>query len=250
MNMISQIELKKVLSKLIRHGDEILCHASINAIGKIDGGPDALRDVILECLGSEGTFVMPASTRNEFVETGVFDLKNSKGDVGALSESLRKHPDAIRSANPMTSYVAVGKNASEYTRIFNSYLEDDSPMMKLRRRGGKLLLYGIGYAKCTMYHLSEERLKMDYNFYKTFKGTLVDFDGSRKPVEQQFFVRKSMDTKKDASYAGSLFEKSGSPLWKETLGQGIIRSFYAADFDNFCTEELKKNPLLFLKEQS
>ena len=179
--MISRIELKKILSNLIKPSEEILCHASINAIGKIEGGPDVLRDVILECLGSEGTFVMPASTRSEFVETGVFDIKNSKGDVGALSESLRKHPDVIRSANPMTSFVAVGKNASEYTRIFNTLLDDDSPFMKLRRRGGKLLLYGIGYAKCTMYHLSEERLKMDYNFYKTFKGTLVDFDGFRKP---------------------------------------------------------------------
>ena len=76
--------------------------------------------MILECLGSEGTFVMPASTRSEFFETGVFDIRNSKGDVGALCESLRKHPNVIRSANPMTSFVAVGKNVSEYTRLFNT----------------------------------------------------------------------------------------------------------------------------------
>ena len=45
--MISRIELKKTLSNLIKSGEEILCHASINAIGKIEGGPDVLRDVIL-----------------------------------------------------------------------------------------------------------------------------------------------------------------------------------------------------------
>jgi len=59
--MISQIKLKKVFSRLIRPSDEILCYASINAIGRIEGGTDALRDAILECLCSEGTFVIPAS---------------------------------------------------------------------------------------------------------------------------------------------------------------------------------------------
>lgn len=109
--------------------------------------------------------------------------------------------------------------------------------MKLRRRGGKLLLYGISYAKCTMYHLSEERQKMDYNFYKTFKGTLIDFDGTRKLEEQQYFVRKSMNTKNDATYAGEPFEASKPFLWKEELGFGVIRCFDAAEFDDFCTEK-------------
>lgn len=247
--MIPKSELKESLSKLIKRGEDVLIHASMKAIGPIEGGPVGLRDVILDILGAEGTLIMLSSTRQEFVETGIFNVRESKSDVGALGESVRLHPDALRSRNPMVSFVAIGKRQKDYTKEYDLLLDYQSPMIKLRDNGGKILLYGIGYAKCTMYHLSEERLGVDYNFYKEFTGSLIDWDGSSREVSQRYFVRKSMDTKKDASYAGILFEKSEHPLWKETLGQGTIRSFYAADFDNFCTEELKKNPLLFLKEQ-
>lgn len=98
-----------------------------------------------------------------------------------------------------------------------------------------------------MYHLSEERFNVDYNFYKEFKGTLIDWDGTSTPVSQIYYVRKSMDTQKDAGPAGEKFEKSEYPVWKEELGNGILRSFFAADFDDFCTSELQKNPKLFLK---
>lgn len=247
--MIQKSELKQSLSKIIETGEDVLIHASMNAIGPIEGGPDGLRDVILEILGAEGTLVMLSSTRQEFVETGIFNVKDSKSDVGALGESVRLHPEASRSRNPMVSFVAIGKRKEDYIKEYDSLLDKDSPMIRLKENGGKILLYGIGYAKCTMYHLSEERLEVDYNFYKQFTGKLIDWDGSSREVSQRYFVRKSMDTKKDASYAGTLFEKAELPLWKEPLGKGTIRSFYAADFDNFCTQELKKNPNLFLKNQ-
>jgi len=189
---------------------------------------------------------MLSSTRSEFVEKGVFDVRKSKSDVGALGESVRLHPKALRSICPMVSFVAIGKRSKEYTRVYNSFLEPNSPMMRLRENGGKILLYGIGYAKCTMYHLSEERLKVDYNFYKEFEGTLIDWDGSSKPVSQTYYVRKSMNTKKNASSAGEMFEQSEYPVWKANLGHVELRSFYAADFNDFCTSELEKNPKLFL----
>ena len=245
--MINYNELKKTLSKLLIKGDDVLVHASMNAIGKIEGGPDGLIDVILDILGDDGTVLMLSSTRQEFVETGIFDVRNSKSDTGSLSESLRFHPLVYRSKNPMVSIVAVGKNSQEYTMEYNSLLDKNSPMIKLRENKGKILLYGIGYKKCTMYHLSEERLKVDYNFYKEFSGKLIDWDGSSRAVSQKYFVRKNLKTKKDATYVGEGFENSNYPVWKENLGKGIIRSFYAADFDDYCTEQLEKEPTIFLE---
>lgn len=246
--MIGNKELKKTLSKLLNEGDDVLVHASMNAIGKIEGGPDGLRDVILDILGHDGTILMLASTRQEFVETGVFDVRNSKSDTGSLSESLRFHPRAKRSKNPMVSFVAVGKNSQAYTMEYNSLLDESSPMMKLRENKGKILLYGIGYKKCTMYHLSEERLKVDYNFYKEFSGKLIDWDGNVSDVSQKYFVRKSLETKKDATYVGEGFENSNYQVWKQNLGIGTLRSFYAADFDDYCTEQLRKEPTIFLEK--
>lgn len=246
--MITKQVLKNTLLKLIKPGEDVLVHASLNAIGSIEGGPKGLRDLILECLGSEGTFVMLSSTRKEFTQTGIFDIRFSKSDVGALGESLRVHPNASRSRNPMVSFVAVGKNQDQYTLKYNSLLDDNSPLIKLKENNGKILLYGIGYAKCTMYHLSEERLKVNYNFYKEFSGRLIDWDGCSKSVSQKYFVRKSMDTLKDASLAGNLFEQSTFPVWKEKLGKAEITSFFASDFDDFCTQALRENPMLFIKE--
>lgn len=245
--MTTKGELEEALAQLLQPGEDVLVHSSMSAVGPLEGGADYLRDAILDRIGSKGTLIMLSSTRSEFVKTGIFDVKNSKSDVGALGESVRLHRDAFRSICPMVSFVAIGKRSVEYTQVYNSFLEPSSPMIRLRENGGKILLYGIGYAKCTMYHLSEERLRVDYNFYKEFNGTLIDWDGSSKPVTQKYYVRKSMSTEKDAGPVGELFEKSEYPVWKAYLGQGLLRSFYAGDFDDFCTKELQKNARLFLK---
>ena len=91
----------------------------------------------------------------------------------------------------------------------------------------------------------DERYKVPYNFYKTFKGHLI-CDGKKVPISQRYFVRKNLKLKKNGGNIQSIIEKKNM-VKKTPLGSGYIRAFKARDFDKLCMEELSNNPDFFLE---
>lgn len=244
MPHITYDDLLKVFSLGIETGDTVLVHAALKPIGWLVDGPDSIIRALQTLVGSTGNILMLTASR-QFRDTGYFDVRSTPSDTGYLSEVFRNHPDVQRSCNPMVSFAAVGPAAAEFLHEFDSYLDDSSPFTALLRMDGKILLYGVSYDKCTLYHLSEERTKADYNFYKTFRGTVVDYDGAEKPASQTYFVRRDMSLKKDARPAGADFERSNKVI-KQTLGNGMIRIFKARDFDQHCMDAIRTDPAAFL----
>jgi len=47
--MITKVELKETLAQLLKPGEDVLVHCSMKAVGTLEGGPDFLRDAILDC---------------------------------------------------------------------------------------------------------------------------------------------------------------------------------------------------------
>lgn len=152
----------------------------------------------------------------------------------------------MRSRVPMVSFAAIGPRAEYYTREYNSHLDETAPITRLLEQDGKIMLMGVGYIKCTLYHLAEERHESPYNFYKTFEGVEVDETGRELgPISQRYFVRKDMGVKKDPAIAGSMLEERGESTVL-TLGKGEVRTFKARDFDRCCMDALDKDPDAFL----
>ena len=172
-------------------GMAVLVHCSMREIGRVQGGADALRDTLLEVLDEEhGTLVVPAQTRSKSNTSTAFlnaiadlddegrelylkvmpgfDPQTSPSEgMGALAESVRTHPRARRSAHPATSFAAVGRHAEEVcaTHPPDCLLGARSPLGALRGLDARVLLLGVGFDKCTSFHLGEEavfRLERPY----------------------------------------------------------------------------------------
>lgn len=206
-----------------------------------------LIEELVDALGPKGNVVMISSSRG-FSQTGIFDVRDTKADTGLLTESFRAMPGVRRSHVPMVSFLALGPDAEALTKPYQSYLDTDSPMQELLRRDGMIMLIGVDYDKCTLYHLSEERFQVEYNSYLTFKGTMIDDRGDSKDVEQRYYVRRDLSTKKSVRWLGEEMEREGL-IKTAKLGDGLIRYFSARDFDRRCMDALEKDRMAFLVKQ-
>lgn len=241
-------ELLGLLAPAISPGDCLLVHASFKSLGYVDGGPDTLIDVLLELVGADGTLVMPTATTS-FARTGVFDVVHSPSETGLLSETFRRREGVMRSSSPMASFAAIGRHASRFVQAYHAYLDEASPFSALLDLEGKVLLYGVDYDKCTLFHLSEERRQSPYNAYRTFSGTIVDEVGRERPGSQTYFVRKSLDTVKDPRPACRAFDESGE-VFIARVNHGAIRVFDARKFDSYCMNVLALDPDAFVVQPS
>lgn len=224
-----------------------MIHASLKSIGWIENGPEVIFKVLNDVLGATGNIIMLTASR-QFSTEKYFDVATTPGDVGLLSEAFRKLQGVQRSCNPMVSIAAYGPDKDRYLKRYDAFLDEHSPFQALLASNAKIMMFGADYNKCTVYHLSEERTKSKFHFYKTFSGKIRCHDGVLQNASQTYFVRKSMSQKKDARPVGYDFEKTHL-VSKAKLGSGIVRIFDANQFDQYCTKRLIKDPKVFQPEQ-
>jgi aminoglycoside 3-N-acetyltransferase len=161
--------------------DVLLVHASMRALGWVCGGPGVVVLALLDAVGATGTVVVPAQTPDNRdpsrwshspvpeqwwpqirAHLPAFDpawMPASKA-MGVVAEQVRTWPGAVRSGHPQTSFAAVGAQAEELMagHALQSPLGEDSPLARLEKADAKALLLGVGYDKCTAFHLAEYRL--------------------------------------------------------------------------------------------
>ena len=244
MIKISQDAVVEAFNHLLSPGDDVLIHAALKELGHFEGGVDAVLQALCEVVGPEGTVIMMADTRS-FAKTGRFSM-DMPSETGLLTERFRKMPGVIRSCVPMVSFCAWGKRADYYTAAYHSHLDEDATLTRLLEADGKILLMGIGFNKCTLYHMAEERHRAPYNFYKEFKGVLLEEGGAEQPISQRYFVRKDMSLKKNPAIAGDMMESEGR-VKITPLGDGLLRVFRAREFDDCCMRALDADPEAFIE---
>ena len=167
----------------IRPGDTVLVHASLSAVGPVQGGARAVADALLETLGADGTLVVYTQTPDNSdpsrwpVTRGyavpakewprlrttlpAFDPERTPSfGVGVLPEEVRTRPGALRSTHPQSSFAALGPAAARITtgHALDCHLGEDSPLARLEELDARILLLGVGYSVCTAFHLAEYRV--------------------------------------------------------------------------------------------
>ncbi len=138
----------------LQQGDLVQAHSSLSAFGYVEGGADTVLDALLETVGPEGTVMMPTFNHGS---AKVFDIKTSPSTNGAVTEALRKRPQARRSMHPTHPYGAIGYLADQ---LVEGHLEAgtydrDCPLGKLAIWGGHVLLLGVGMNSNTAFHMGE-----------------------------------------------------------------------------------------------
>jgi aminoglycoside 3-N-acetyltransferase len=172
--------ISKLVSDLriagVKEGSDLIVHASLRSIGKVDGGYRNFLSSLLEAVGGDGTVIAPAfyyhsidpalhgdppkepeleEARKMIVP---FNFFLSQSGEGSLGDIIRLDPKGTRSNHPMKSWACIGNRALEYAE--NVPLDDtdglESPIGRIYRRGmGIILFIGVGQTKNTSIHLAE-----------------------------------------------------------------------------------------------
>jgi aminoglycoside 3-N-acetyltransferase len=149
----------------------VIVHASLSAIGQVNGGAESLLGALRKSFHS---IMVPTFTYKSMVipEVGPPDngIRYGSGKdsnrmaeiyhphmladplIGILPEVLRRQPDARRSAHPILSFSAIRCDLALAAQSLNEPL---APIHALMEAGGWVLLIGVDHTVNTSIHLGE-----------------------------------------------------------------------------------------------
>ncbi len=203
----------------LEQGDTILIHSSLKRtimrykeIG-YDITPDIILDSFLKAVGNLGTVLLPLFNF-DFAKGVPFDIRNTPSRMGALTESGRLRPSAVRTGHPIYSFAAIGYNASKFKNVNNySGYGEDSPFAILRELNGKIAVLDLlDQNSMTFYHHVEEMHNVEYRYHKKFTGQYTDQNGLTSEREYGLFVRNTVNVR---------YRWPSELLWENSLYKGF-----------------------------
>lgn len=151
-----------------------MVHASLRAIGPVEGGAIGVLSGIRSAIGPTGTIVLnlgalddwdwvnerPEAERADLLgDAEPFDclVTPADPDVGVLAEVFRTQPGTIVSDHPDGRFGAAGPAAAALFRTvpFDDYYGPSSPLERFVRSGGRVLRLGADLGTVTVIHYAE-----------------------------------------------------------------------------------------------
>jgi aminoglycoside N3'-acetyltransferase len=155
-------------------GDLLMVHASLRAIGPVEGGADGVIRALQAAVGSGGTLLMTLGARDDWAWVNdrpeadrprllagadPFDrlLTPADPDVGVLAEVFRTHPGTKVSDHPEGRFGASGPLAERLVESvpWDDYYGSGSPLERLVQAHGRVLRLGSDLDTLTVLHYAE-----------------------------------------------------------------------------------------------
>lgn len=226
-------------------GSQVLVHSSLSSFGYVEGGADAVIDALLETVGADGTVLVPTLTGSAALSPDnppVFDPVNTACWTGKIPETFRRRSNAVRSLHPTHSVAAIGANARALTKDhWYSITPCDaySPYGKLAQRpDGYILLIGVDYESCTMFHHVEELVGVDYHMQAGFAKSKIIVDG--QPVERHYMLHKYGPARNFNIMEPVLIERGVQKTL--TIGDATLRLIQASKLVELAVQCLTADP--------
>ena len=241
----------------LKKGDNVIVHTSLKSFGFVCGGPQIVIEALLETVGETGTIMMPTQTwKNLDPTAGVhweepqkwWDLirqnwpaydKNitPTNTMGAVAEMFRKWPGAVRSDHPARSFAALGPNAEYLVKDhdLSDIFGETSPLAKLYKLDGKVLLLGTGYDKNTSIHLADVRAEYPSKRYANESSAMM-VNGMRKWVTYETLVVDG----EDFEQIGAAFEES-NPISVTEIGNATVKCMSQRAIVDFAVKWIEAN---------
>ncbi|MEV4075389.1 aminoglycoside N(3)-acetyltransferase [Nonomuraea fuscirosea] len=228
----------------LEEGQTILVHTSLRAIGRMESGPATLVDALLTALNPrKGTVVVPTftssnSTTSHAYREAIRDLSGEEVDrhhddmpafearttpsveCGRFSEEVRTHRGSVRSDHPQTSFAALGAHAR---RLMADHPRDHhlgmlSPLGKMVESKAMVLLLGVGYDRCSAFHLAEysyteQPPTMLYRCKVSDAGKAAWFQYSDVLLDDSDFARCGSDMVRDVKVVSGLVGDADSRVF-------------------------------------
>ncbi|MEM7498674.1 MAG: AAC(3) family N-acetyltransferase [Pseudomonadota bacterium] len=165
----------------IRFGDVLMVHASLSALGRVEGGAEGVVEALVAAIGADdpdgGTLLLPGFRGSLCVPGRHRELPaplhekaqhlsqwlppdETPTTMGAIPEAFRRRPGTLRSPHPTDAYLANGPKAAALCAAHSLPFGTGpgSPAGRLYEWDAKQLLLGVGFNRLTQLHHAETRL--------------------------------------------------------------------------------------------
>ena len=177
---LPEVTASTIVSGLVELGLQPTCHlmihASLSKFGRVEGGPETVVQALRETAGEGGAVLMPSfrdSIRSNYYALREcrdpcpqeFCPSQERGYTGAIGETVRQQPDALRSCHPTHSWVGIGKATANLIRGHHhspTPCGRDSPFLRLLEVDGTILLLGVPVSSITNFHVVEDVRNVPY----------------------------------------------------------------------------------------
>ena len=250
--------LRDLESLGVQRGSLLFVHSSMSALGRVDGGADAVADALLEAIGPNGTLVVPAFTYadphdypDSIDPAWIFDPASTRSGMGAVTNAVRMRNGALRSIHLWHSVAAVGPLAQTVVtadgKAWASAWDETSPMAWVFDNGGFILLLGVPYQNLTAVHVWEVELGVDYRETRFITRRTPLADGTLVPLASQVHARRDWHPGSDFNRMGERMEKAGLVAVGH-VGNAVARLFTAADAHETARTMYAEDTSAFLKQ--
>ena len=193
-------ELEAALRALgLAEGDTLLVHAGFTPWSGFTGTPQDLIESLLRIIGDDGNLLMMSmaytSSAKAYLERAEpFDVKRTMSRMGLVTEVFRRRRDVLRSLNPVHPVLARGPRAEWLLADHEASpfsCGDDTPVEKLARLRGKVLLFDVSFITATFLHHLEhrfrDRLAAKVYHDEMLEATVVAGDGTVRRIKTHVF---------------------------------------------------------------
>jgi aminoglycoside N3'-acetyltransferase len=158
----------------VEAGDLLMVHASLRAIGPVDGGAGGMVDALEAAVEPDGTLFMTLGARDDWGwvnqrpeperrdllrDAEPFDCLATPADpdVGVLAEVFRQRPRTRVSDHPEGRFGASGRLADELVEDvpWDDYYGHGSPLERFVQAGGRVARLGADLDTLTLLHYAE-----------------------------------------------------------------------------------------------
>jgi len=250
-------------------GQAVLVHSAMRTLGHIEGGADAVAQALLDVVGPRGTIVVPTFTfAHEAEAEPIIDPAADRSEMGAITEAIRRRPDARRSTAFRHSFAAVGRRADVIANVDPRLAPFDlrSAFGVMLALDAQVLLIGVTYSNSTSHHFAEWMSDVPYRHTVIRRVRVRRPDGRVVAMRMADFQPRPSA---DGSYYGSRatdFNRLGRMLEERglvsvsTMGNAVLRRFAmrdllslaqaeaARDFNVFRTPEGRKTEITSLAD--
>ncbi len=240
----------------IAAGDVLFLHSSLKRVGWVEGGAEAVVEAFLEVLSPEGLLIVPALTATfapgriaPELERYAFDPKETPSRVGAITEAVRRRPNAFRSAHPTHSIAAIGPRAEELVQGHEktSTFGADGPYRRYVEWGAKIVFLGVDFRCNTTLHAIEDWLDLPY--MQPDVARVKGPDGVVKEVVTTKCPMGDRDFYYEGSKVSRLLEGSGL-IHRGKVGEAETMWLDAREMVRVVTEALQEKPDLLLCDEA
>ncbi len=239
--------LKILLHDLgVRSGHTVMIHSALFSLGLIEGGIKGFYDTVMECLGPDGTLIVPTFTYS-FRRDELFDVQETPSavNIGVFSEFVRKQPEAVRCPDPLFSMAAIGPKAAHYMqRDGHACFGANSPYARLFDDNITFVAIGITYSTGLTGFLHIEHLaQVPYRLDILYTGTIRGSDGTEYTDSAMHYARNEDiygATITDREPMGLAMEAAGVST-AVPYGHGKHMSLRGQDWLGFVGDQLTRN---------